>query len=61
MTHRFLSDMPLMEWSRPPTVIPWVVRNFLTNTGTHEIELEGVANDLMSQYADTDDLIADQF
>ena len=56
-----LSDMPLMEWSRPPAVIPWVVRNFLTNTGTHDVELEGVATDLMAQYADTDDLIADQF
>jgi len=56
-----LSDMPLMEWSRPPAVIPWVVRNLLTNTGTHDVELEGVATDLMAQYADTDDLIADQF
>lgn len=56
-----LSDMPLMEWSRPPAVIPWAVRNFLLNTGTHDVELEGVASDLMSRYADTDDLIADQF
>ena len=56
-----LSDIPLMEWSRPPADIPWVVRTFLTNTGTHDAELEDVACTLLAEYADTDDLIADQF
>jgi hypothetical protein len=58
---RCLSDIPLMEWSRPPADIPWALRNFLTNTGTHEVELESVAMDLMDRYADLDDLIPDQF
>ena len=56
-----LSDTPLMQWSRPPADIPWVVRNFLLNTGTGEMELESVAFDLLARYDTVDELIADQF
>jgi len=58
---RCLSDIPLMEWSRPPADIPWALRNFLINTGTHEVELESVAMDLMDRYDDVGQAIADQF
>jgi hypothetical protein len=56
-----LSDSPVMAWSRPPVEIPWAVRNFLLNTGTHEVELEMVATDLLSRYDGISELIADQF
>lgn len=56
-----LSDTPLMQWSRPPADTPWVVRNFLLNTGTHDVEVEQVATDLLAEYGSVSELIADQF
>jgi hypothetical protein len=41
--------------------IPYALRSFLLNTGTHEFELESVAQDLMARYDDIGQAIADQF
>lgn len=57
----YLSDTPLMHWSSKPVKIPYALRAFLLNTGTHELELESVALDLMSRYDDIGQAIADQF
>lgn len=58
---RSLSNIPLMEWSRPPVDIPWALRHFLLNYGCGEMELESVAIDIMSRYDDINDMIAEQF
>ena len=57
----FLSDTPLMHRTWEVVEIPHALRLFLLNTGTHELELEAVAKDLMDRYDDIGQAIADQF
>lgn len=56
-----LSNTPLMHRTWEVIEIPYALRSFLLNTGTHELELESVAQDLMARYDDIGQAIADQF
>jgi len=56
-----LSDTPKMIWSKPPMDIPYPLRHAILTSGHTEMELESVAERLMSEHDHWSDAIASLF